>query len=1001
MPKVSRATLLGLFWRVTVILWLTSLSFIGVAAQPSCTITGTTYRDYNADGTQQAGEPGQAGVIVRAYDATGQEIGTATSAADGSYSLSPTATDEVRVEFNWPQSFLYSGRRLGGDTSTTITFVDCGAGGAGGVNMGLSQPGQFCMSQDPELGTSCYIFGDQVNPDPGISNITTFVAFPSDTGATWSDRTGERPLANADEIGTTWGLGYHRSSGNFMVAAFLKRHTGFGPGGPGAIYRIPIGGGRPSLLVDLNAVGINTGADLHPVTPNDCPTPRTEQNCWVYDENAYSVIGKMSLGDLDVAEDDLSLYVVNLLSRSLHIVPLTLDGAARPAQIRTIGLTGLPGVTCPIGDQRPFGLGTHEGRVYVGIVCSAESSQDSAALRAYVYSFDPTGAPDWRSEVVQNGNSYISLDYPRGCVDWSAPSVNCVTSAAEWRPWTQPGVWPPPTGIAAIYPQPQLVDIEFDGDGNMILGFRDRFGDSSGFLAPEPTNYMAAPNELFIGVTGGDILKACPNGSGQWVIEDNGTCGGVTTAGAGSDEGPGGGEYYFHDRNIPNVAVPSAGRHDEISMGGLVIVPGTNEVGLTVFDPLCESGCGSDPLFDGGVAYFDNATGARLRSYRVYDGITNNNQPRPIPVFGKTNGLGDLEAVCGAVPLEIGNRVWEDLDRNGRQDPNELKLANVIVQLYMDQNGDGVVEPNPIARTTTNAAGEYYFNEDNILANNPLFPAPVPNVHFRDLNGSGAREDFEPAGVLADTVYEVRLDDPANYNGGPLTDYYITRLNAATLRDGNDDARDSDGVNRNPTQLVSDTNFPFVRLTTRIYGDNDHTYDFGFARETTTLTETPPETPGPGIEITSFGISKVADPPFSAPGEEVSWTIIVTNNSDTPAQNVTVVDRVPSELEILSVPSNATVSGQTVRLTFAEIEARSSVTVVIRTRIRDDIAVPFIIVNEVSVEGGPSTQAQVLSVTRLPETGETPLLRWVLIGAAFIALAAAGLLLARRRLGGT
>ncbi|MBI5670610.1 MAG: DUF11 domain-containing protein [Chloroflexi bacterium] len=978
---------------------MTGLSVIGVAAQPGCTISGATYRDYNADGTQQAGEPGQAGVVARAYDATGQVVGTATSDASGGFSLMPTSTTEVRVEFSWPESFLYSGRRLGGDSSTTITFVDCGAGGATGINMGLSQPGQFCMSQDPELGTSCYIFGDQLNPDPSITNITTFVAFPSDTGATWSDRVGERSLANADEIGTTLGLGYHRSSGSFMAAAFLKRHTGFGPGGPGGIYRIPVGGGRPSLLINLNSVGINAGADPHPATTNDCPTPRSHPNCWLYEENAYRVIGKLSLGDLDVSEDDQSLYVVNLFSRSLHIIPLTLDGGARPAQIRTIGLTGLPGVTCPVGDQRPFGLGTHEGRVYVGIVCSAESSQNPADLRAYVYSFDPTGAPDWRSEVVQNGNPYISLDYARGCVDWSIPGGNCANASAAWNPWTTPTTWPPTTGVAATFPQPQLVDIVFDGDGNMILGFRDRFGDSSGFMAPDPSGYTDPGNELFIGITGGDILKACPDGSGRWALEDNGTCGGATTAGTGNNEGPGGGEYFFHDRNIPNVAVPSAGRHDEISMGSLVIVPGTNEVGLTVFDPLCESGCGSDPLFDGGVAYFNNDTGARVRSYRIYDGRTN--QPPPLPVFGKANGLGDLEAVCGVVPLEIGNRIWEDLDRNGRQDPGELKLANVVVQLYMDQNGDGQVEANPIARTTTNADGEYYFNETNIFASNSLFPAPVPNVHFRDLNGSGTREDFEPVGVLADTVYEVRLDDPANYNGGPLTNYYITRANAATLQDGNDDARDSDGTNRNPAQLVSDTNFPFTRLTTRIYGDNDHTYDFGFALQPSdqiTQTPPPPGTPGPSVVVGSFGISKVADPPFSAPGEEVAWTIIVTNNGDTPATNVTVIDRVPDDLEILSVPSNATVDGQTIRLTFAEIGPRSSVTVVIRTRIRDDIVVPFIIINEVSVEGGPTTQAQVLSVTRLPETGETPLLRWVLIGAAFMVLAVGGLLLARRRL---
>src|ERR1044071_7330391 len=81
------------------------------------------------------------------------------------------------------------------------------------------------------------------------------------------------------------------------------------------------------------------------------------------------------------------------------------------------------------------------------------------------------------------------------------------------------------------------------------------------------------------------------------------------------------------------------------------------------------------------------------------------------------NGLGDLEAVCGPQPLEIGNRVWEDLDRNGVQDPGELSIANVIVNLYMDRNNDNDFNDagELVSQTTTDGNGGYYFNETNVF----------------------------------------------------------------------------------------------------------------------------------------------------------------------------------------------------------------------------------------------------------------------------------------------
>jgi serine-aspartate repeat-containing protein C/D/E len=56
----------------------------------------------------------------------------------------------------------------------------------------------------------------------------------------------------------------------------------------------------------------------------------------------------------------------------------------------------------------------------------------------------------------------------------------------------------------------------------------------------------------------------------------------------------------------------------------------------------------------------------------------------------------------------IGDRVWIDVNGDGKQDADEPGLADVTVTLYDDHDGDGVYD-NPVATTTTDANGNYIF----------------------------------------------------------------------------------------------------------------------------------------------------------------------------------------------------------------------------------------------------------------------------------------------------
>lgn len=983
--RLSKSFSLGLM-RVFFILAVATVSFFNVLdirrASAACTINGQVYVDYNNNGVKDALEPGQGGVQVSYYFDVGGDglsellgsantIATNVAATDGTYSLAAAGVPdpaEVRVEFSQIPDFLRSGRfGTGNASTTTITFVNCaGNGTVNGIDLALSEPGVYCHTNNPDLGTSCYVQDNQF--DPLIANDTTFASFPfASSGSV--PTTPDFPLATAQQIGTTWGLAYHRSTDSFLVGAFMKRHAGFGPGGPGAIYRMQNASARTAASATLFTTISGTGTDPHPVAAPACGQP-TLTLCWQVDPGAFNVVGKSSIGDMDMSADDRTLYIVNLFQR--EIVELTIGITGTPGASVRRSLVNLPGTSggatgCPnAGDVWPFGLGVHAGRVYVGSVCTAETSQNRADLRAYVHSYDALNPGlGFRLDLS------FPLNYPRRCVN-AAPA--CVPSRdADWQPWSN--TWPTPNSGFVIRPEPWLTDIAFDND-HMILGFRDRFADRAGNGRPGPNDDPTNLALFAYGVPAGDILRACwDDVTATYTLESEGACGGIDTNGGNVGQGPTapGDEYYFTDSNNP-AGVPI---HDEVVVGGLVTLPGTNVVAATVYDPLLPNTFpGDNGLEDAGVIWFNNTTGGRDHQYRLINGGL------PVPggpptTFGKANAVGDLEAICGSEPLEIGNRVWEDLDRDGVQDPTEVKLANVIVNLYMDSDNNGSIDLL-VGTTTTDANGEYYFNETNVTG-------ATANVFFDDINGNGTQDPHEPTGVLARRTYEVRLDDPANYGAGaPLDLYYITTTDRDPLADGNGDSRDNDGTNTAPTSLVSATNFAVKRVTTGDYGDNNHTYDFGFARNPPLTTPTPtPGNPGGPISSNGFTLTKTADKPFAGPGVIVTWTLTITNPNGIPLTNVQVIDVVPSQLEIIppvtdtSATGTTSISGQTVTFDQATMAPNETVQVYIKTRVRGTVQPPFIIVNEANgtcCQGfavSPPAQAQILSVNRLPATGDS------------------------------
>jgi subtilisin-like proprotein convertase family protein len=615
---------------------LSTLTF--TSADPN-TVAGTVFTDYNDNGVRGAGDTGVPGVTVTAYNAAGAVVASTVTNAAGNYSLAIPNGTQVRLEFTNIPANLRPGA-FGLDSGTTVQFV---TSPAAGINLGLASPQDYCQN-NPFLVMPCYVNGDPL-AGGSAGTVDVMVSIPNSAYGR-ADNTVEKTLAIGSQIGATWGLAYQRATNTVFAGALAKRHAGFGPLGAGGIYAIvvdPVTGNSISVsnFVDIDTfAGVDDGAldDTVRNLPATAATPNEDPAAW-------DAVGKEAIGDMDIGSSDDTLWLINLADRTLYSLFIGIP-ATPPAGVTTATPISLPaGATaCPAADIRPWAVEVYQGDVYVGVVCSAESTQNVNDLRAYVIRTSEA-APGAFTLVYE-----FSLTYPRGVVSASGAGF-----PAEWRPWspvfTSICEIPCTPGLAysnqIIYPQPILGDIEFDTDGDMILGFMDRLGHQTGEVnyatssavstytfynfstGYTPTPVTIAAGAIFEGTSAGDILRVCNTG-GVFALENNASCGGITTGGAGSApaQGPGGGEYYWQDMFPPSTALNS-GTHNEVSLGGLVLFPGTDEVATAIFDPFA--------IRSGGIVWLSNTTGTRTRAYEIFP------QTDTANLFGKAAGLGDIE----------------------------------------------------------------------------------------------------------------------------------------------------------------------------------------------------------------------------------------------------------------------------------------------------------------------------------------------------------------------
>ncbi|HQU96659.1 MAG TPA: SdrD B-like domain-containing protein, partial [Saprospiraceae bacterium] len=315
-------------------------------------ISGIVFRDYNANGTRQTGstynEDGVINVTVKAYNSANIEVGSVVTSSTGAYSFTGLSLP-VRIEFIPPLTDDYSGV-VGTGSQSSVQFHNATTTTA---NFGINYPDQYCHTTNPNIITTCFVNG---RPAPGTSQTDVIVRHPySATGNSYG--TNNTYLGDAGTVGAVWGVAYNRETGDIFTSALAKRHAamidndGNGVEDLGAIY-IKTTAGTPTLWLDLATVpGVDVGLSVMPtISTRGLPNSNMGPS---YDSAMFGLVGKIGLGDIEISDDNTTLYVVSLYDKKLYTIDIaskTLIGAGIP----------VPN-PCSGGFARPFSVTYHRG----------------------------------------------------------------------------------------------------------------------------------------------------------------------------------------------------------------------------------------------------------------------------------------------------------------------------------------------------------------------------------------------------------------------------------------------------------------------------------------------------------------------------------------------------------------------------------------------------------------------------------------------------------------
>lgn len=753
------------------------------AAPGDAVLRVNVIKEVNANGAWDSVlEPGIASTTIRVTDNAGTVVTTTTGTA-GTATIDTTtlAGGRYRVEVINPKPDLYypAFASTSNDTpsatrlSSAEEFVDLTLGAPVTVTTGFWVPGDYCQA-NPTIYNAC---NNGLDTSGSVYLRDGRSLFSTDYRLTGANTTRN----DFNDVGATYGIGIDRVNSRVFQGAYAKRASMYSvTAGQGRIFTTAAAGGTPQVFATVP----NAGTTPHGTTTVlGSPTDLFGRPYALSQDLAFrTAVGKESLGDIDVSDDGRFLFAVNMFDKNLYVY----NALAAPggAALRNIPITN------PCADAatwRPMGIGEFEGKVYIGGVCDQ-------ALTAHVIEVTLASTV----AAISMGSSVMNqpLNYARQTNNLNAGIPACGT--AVWHAWADDIPATCKIGSQVTWAQPMFADIEFRANGTMLASFRDRSADQYG------TSLTVVGGTIPQYVAGGDLLEACGVNGTSFTFDVWGGCGRANT------------EFFANDSRYLNI-------HNESYYGGIVHVPSETGVVANVLDP-------ADPLsaaFTDGMSNANVTTAATQADQLVTVGAAGG--------FGKGQGLADIEALCNLAPIQIGNRVWYDRDKDGAQDAAEPALQGVSVQLVRN----GAV----IGTRVTNARGEYYFaNTDADLGGQFLANGGNYTIRF-----------------VKPTTGTVNL-------GAPEGSQPWERLVLTTQAQGTNRHIDS---NPNPTtgEFVYTAGGP---------GQNDHTIDAGYILNTPRIEYAKTSNPAPGTAVRA--------------GDNVTYSVTASNTGTITATEGTLTD---------------------------------------------------------------------------------------------------------------
>lgn len=738
------------------------ISFTTIYSQAQCgagDVGGTVFLDLPMNGSsvgvygaKATNEPGVGGITIKITDGNGT-ITTKTTDATGKWYLD-TPVFPVKIEFLWKTAYpAFESSPNGINSKTSVQIINSATCSA---DFALYNPFDYSQS-NPNIVTTCFANGTSTGTAGTDAAIVSVKYNSTGLNAMYNNYlnvpgTGQIPNMDAtiNKVGSVYGVAYQRNKKRGFYSTFLKRHVGI-LDGTGYIYVLDhnttpatyatkfnlqglIPSNSPATTIDFGSV-CRTAACGAIASDYTLPADKTQPSV---DLDAFGKVGRVSMGDIDLGPDNNTLFVTNLNSNS--IITVDVSGTSLPGTVKEYKVATLSNYpTSTKGSLHVFALEFYNGKGYLGVTDDASVSKLDADLKCYVLEFDPTNiAAGFIQKLVFN------------------PNARKTVGNTQFHYWINSYVEPPvvDNGYFLRYTQPILSDIEFDQYGTMYLTLMDRFGHQIGQANHKPisgnTDYKSTQSF-------GELLKACDTSTG-YVLEGNTGCA-VTAS-------------EFFDDTSGDCSIESI-------VGSSLLLKGSDQIINTNFDPFSGANCGQSYWNTQGFSTRSTTLGTINNWYSVYySGDTQ--------LFGKANGLGDLEILASEAPIEIGNRIWKDINDDGIQDPSEPSLVGVTVKLYNSSDVE-------IASTTTDANGQYIFSSTTIAA-------LLPNTNYK-IKVTSLGINASVTGLSLTKISPAPGETAGNTNTGTTTD--------------NSDAF-----------LVS--NIPTILIQTADAGENNHTYDFGF-----------------------------------------------------------------------------------------------------------------------------------------------------------------------------